>query len=264
MIGLRSETDDEPAAFGPRGFGQNIRRGLEANRQRLLASLHFFGLRFGGAIVGDGRSENRGGGSRKIFDDGTAHFFGGSNDDTLDAWRRLQIYGTANENYFRATTGCGFRDGVAHFPGRAIRQIAHGVKVFAGRPGSDQNGLTLQILLGVERLANRRDDFLLSGEAAGAGHSTCKIAFIRVDDFHAARPQLFDVFLGRGVVPHVDVHGRGNNYGGGGGQIKRGEKIVGDAAGEFRENVRGRRGHEEQIRALSHGDVLDGAFEIGL
>src|SRR4029077_10395921 len=61
MVRLRSESDDEPITFCSRGFGQNIRCWLEANCERLFASLHFFGLRFDGAIVGDGGGGNRGG-----------------------------------------------------------------------------------------------------------------------------------------------------------------------------------------------------------
>jgi hypothetical protein len=61
VVRLRSESDDEPITLCSRGFGQNIRRWLEANCERLFVSLHFLGLRFGGPIVGDGGGENRDG-----------------------------------------------------------------------------------------------------------------------------------------------------------------------------------------------------------
>ena len=51
--------------------------------------------------------------------------------------------------------------------------------------------------------------------------------------------------------------------GGLGGEIKRGEKIVGDAVREFSENVGGGGSDEQQIDALRDGDVFDGAFDVG-
>ncbi len=47
-------------------------------------------------------------------------------------------------------------------------------------------------------------------------------------------------------------------------EIERGQEIVGDAAGEFGEDVGGGGRDQQQIRALRYGDVFDGAFEIGL
>src|SRR5271170_1385544 len=111
--------------------------------------------------------------------------------------------------------------------------------------------------------AHGSHDFFLAGEAASADHAAREIAFVWSDDANAAVAQETDIFLRGGVIPHVYVHGGSDDYRRGAGQVKRGEKIVGDATGEFGENIGGGRGYEEQIGSLGYGDVFDGAFQIG-
>ncbi len=66
------------------------------------------------------------------------------------------------------------------------------------------------------------------------------------------------------MIPHVHVHGGSNNYRGGRSQIECGEKIIGDAARKFCNDVGGGRCYQEEIGALCDSNVFDGAFEIGL
>jgi hypothetical protein len=65
------------------------------------------------------------------------------------------------------------------------------------------------------------------------------------------------------MVPHVHVHRRRDDDRGGAGQIERSQKIVGDTPREFGEDVGGGWRDEQQVRSLRHGDVFDGAFQIG-
>src|SRR5579863_273902 len=66
------------------------------------------------------------------------------------------------------------------------------------------------------------------------------------------------------MVPHVDVHRRSHHHWRGGRKVQGAEKIVADAAAEFGKNIRGGRRNQQQIRALRHGNVFNGAVEIGL
>ena len=234
------------------------------DRQRLFVPFDFFRMRLGWTIVGDGGSENRDGAFGQASENGAAHFFGGTNADALDACGRFQIYRAADERDFRAAARRGFADGVTHFAGGTIRQIAHGIEVFASGPGGNQNCLVLQIFLRVENFAHGGEDLLLAGEPARASHPAGKIAFIGIDDFDAACAEHFDIFLRRGVVPHVDIHRGSDNDRSCRGEIERGEKIVGDALGEFRENIGCRGGDEKKVSTLSHRDVLDGALHVGV
>ena len=65
------------------------------------------------------------------------------------------------------------------------------------------------------------------------------------------------------MIPHIHVHRRRDDYRGGAGKVQRGQKIVGDAAREFRENIGSGGSDEKQIGTLRDGDVLDGTFQVG-
>ena len=69
------------------------------------------------------------------------------------------------------------------------------------------------------------------------GHAAGEIAFVRIDHIHAARAQCCEILLRRRVLPHVHVHRRRNNHRSFRGEVKRGEKIFGDAVREFSEDV---------------------------
>ena len=110
---------------------------------------------------------------------------------------------------------------------------------------------------------DRLGDGFDAGEPPRAGHAASEIAFVGRDDVHAARAQHLDIFLRGRVLPHVDVHCRSDDHGGGGGEIERGEEIVGDAARQLGQHVRGGRRDHQGIDALGDGDMLDGAFDVG-
>ena len=87
---------------------------------------------------------------------------------------------------------------------------------------------------------------------------------VRVHDFHRTRSQHRDIFLRGGVIPHVHIHRRSDHDRSCASQIQGGEKIIGDAARKFRNDVGRGGGYEKKVRALRDGNMLDGAFEIGL
>src|SRR5271156_3780285 len=97
----------------------------------------------------------------------------------------------------------------------------------------------------VKNGAHGDEDFFLAGQAAGADHAAREIAFVWSDDANAAVAQETDIFLRGRVIPHVYVHGGSYDYGGSAGGVERGEKVVGDATGEFGGNIGGGRGYEE-------------------
>ena len=120
-----------------------------------------------------------------------------------------------------------------------------------------------EIVAQAEHLANFSGDGFGGSEAAGAGHAAGEITFVRIDHIHAARAQRCEILLRRRMLPHIHVHRGRDDHGSFRGEIKRGEKIVGDAVREFSEDVRGGRRNEQQINALRDGDMLDRAFDIG-
>ena len=65
------------------------------------------------------------------------------------------------------------------------------------------------------------------------------------------------------MLPHVHIHRRCDDHRRGRGEVQRSQKIVGDAAREFGDDVCGGRSNEQEIGALRHRNVLDGALEVG-
>jgi hypothetical protein len=65
------------------------------------------------------------------------------------------------------------------------------------------------------------------------------------------------------MVPHVHVHrGRDHDWGGGG-EIKRGEKVAGDALREVSQNIGGGGSNEESVNRLRDRNVFDGGVDVG-
>jgi len=73
----------------------------------------------------------------------------------------------------------------------------------------------------------------------------------------AALTQNFQVGLRGRMLPHVHVHGGSHQHRSRGGKIHGGEKIVGNAVGEFGQNIGGGRGHNQRIGPLRFADVLN-------
>ncbi len=72
-----------------------------------------------------------------------------------------------------------------------------------------------------------------------------------------------DVGLGGGMIPHLDVHGGGENERRGRGERHGGEKIVGHAMGQLGKNVGGGRRDDQGFGGLGFGDVLYGGVRVG-
>ena len=75
--------------------------------------------------------------------------------------------------------------------------------------------------------------------------------------------QNFQIRLRRGMIPHVHVHRRSDDDRSRGREIKRGEKVAGDALREVRQNVGSGGSNQQSINRLRDGNVLDGGIDIG-
>jgi hypothetical protein len=71
----------------------------------------------------------------------------------------------------------------------------------------------------------------------------------------AVAAQRFDVLQRGGMLPHLAIHGRGDQNRGAGGERDGREGIVGEAVGHGGEDVRGGGGDEEQIGLVGELDV---------
>ncbi len=65
------------------------------------------------------------------------------------------------------------------------------------------------------------------------------------------------------MIPHVDVHRRSHDDWSRGGEIKRGEKVAGDALREVGQNIGSGGRNKQSVNRLRHGNVLDGRVDVG-
>lgn len=98
-------------------------------------------------------------------------------------------------------------------------------------------------------------DALHGPEAADAFVAAGEEALVGADEMGSALGEDADVLLGGGVEPHFAVHGRGDEERCGGGQGDGGEGVVGEAVGEFGEDIGGGGRDEEEAGLISEGDV---------
>src|SRR5438067_1619992 len=260
---FRGETNDNLLAFVLREFRKNVGGRLKRDRQRSIAFLNLFGAALDGPVIRHRRGKNdhrRFGGS---IQDRPTHFLRGAHVRAFDTRRSFQVHRAADQNHLRAALRSSLGNGISHFPGSAVREEANWIEVFASRACGNQNRFAIQIPVRFCDFVYSRKNFFQAREPARPGHAARQIALIGLRYFYAACPQRRDIFLGGRVIPHVHIHRRSDDYWRGAGQVQRGEKIIGDATGEFRHDVGGGRRYQKKIRALRDRDVLDGAFKVG-
>src|SRR5215472_6916397 len=263
LFRFRRETDDNLLALVRCHFGENVSGRFERNGQRRIAFLDFLRAKLGGPVVRDGCRKDRNRSLGKTSPDSPTHFFGRTHVYTFHACGSFQNDGSADQNHFCAALRGGVGNRVAHLAGRAIGDVTNRVEVFASRTGGNEDCFPFQVPLRFSDFVNRGENVFQAGEAARPSHATGKVALIRFDDFHVARPQRSHIFLCGGVIPHVHIHSRSDHHRSGAGQIQGGEEIVRNATREFRNHICRCWGYQKKVRALRHGDVFNGAFKIG-
>src|SRR5580692_9215375 len=131
----------------------------------------------------------------------------------------------------------GVSECVSHASTGTVGEIADGIDLLASGTGGDQHGFALQVLRRAESFQHCGDDGFVFRQASGAGHATGKISGSRFHDLDAALTKNLEIRPRRGMIPHIYVHRRGNDNGGGGREKKCGQEIGGDSLREVGENV---------------------------
>src|SRR4029077_6255568 len=112
----------------------------------------------------------------------------------------------------------------------------------------------------MQNRAHRSQNFCVPCQPSSSHHSASQVTFIRLHNIHATLPQLRNIFLRRSMIPHIHVHCRSHHHRRGRRQIQSTQKIIRKPAREFSNNVGGRGSNQQQVGALRHRDVLDGAL----
>ena len=96
-------------------------------------------------------------------------------------------------------------------------------------------------------------------QSSRANHATRQRAVVGIDDQMPAVAQSFEICLRRRMVPHVRVHRRRQHNSPRERQISRGEKVVGQAVCELRQQIRGRGSDHQNLILLGDSNVFDRA-----
>ncbi len=110
------------------------------------------------------------------------------------------------------------------------------------------------------RASTRRQTSKISdgfGQPPLAGVHAGQAPHRRVDDHGAAAAQRRHVLLGGRVLPHLGVHGGGEDDRAPGGEQCVRQQVVGEAVGGLREHVGGGGGDDDQVGPLPDADVRD-------
>ena len=200
-------------------------------------------------------------GFSQMLQHGLVHFASAFHIDALAARRGRLGHRPGDQDHARSTLGGLSCEREAHPPAGAIRDIANRVQRFARGSGSDQHALVLKIAPGTQRRAHGGDDVVQLGQSAGSDRATGEFSHCRLHDAGAARPEGGQVLAGRGMFPHVRIHGRRQHERTAKGKMGRAEEIIGEAQRELGQHVRGGGRDQQDVSALSDIDVGDCAVQ---
>ena len=278
MLGLKLSTGilDDILGFGGKAdqylffeavcaeFGENVRRRLQLQRQRVAGALDLSRCRLARTIIGNRSRLDDHGSIRKAHKHRIAHLLRGLYRHEFGDSRRSESRGSADQRYTRASANSRFGNGIAHLSTGTIPDETNWIDGLECRPGGDENAFALKILRDSERLQDSFDDLFGLGEPACADHSAGKIATSRLDNANAATAQRVEIPLRGLMLPHVYVHCGRDDHPSRGRQIQGGQKIGGGAVGELGQRVGRCRSHQQGVDRLRHADMLDRRAGVGL
>ena len=210
-----------------------------------------------GAVVSHRSGFNHQSGFGHSLEHSLAHLVGGHDLDEFTVCGRMQGRRAADENDFCAAALRGFGQRVTHFAAGAVAEETNGVKGLARAAGGDENNFSCQVMTAAERIEHRVGNGLRLGHAACADHAAGQIACAWFNNADAALTQRFKVGLRGWVVPHIHVHRGSHQDRRLCGQVHCGEEVVGDAVGEFGQDVGRGRSNDQRIGPLRLADVLN-------
>lgn len=241
---------------GDRGEDVGVLHELEFGRAAAVLLFQLLLARVGDAPVGHGRHRDE---HMLAFDarhHGVVHLLGREHVDAAHAVRRGERGRPRYQRHLGAGFAGGARDRITHLAGRKIGDAAHRIDRLESRPGRDQHALAgqdfmleggdqfFEQLLGFEHASKTR---FAAGLFARAG----------AEDADAVCAQGRHVALGGRVLPHFDVHRRGDQkrHAARTRHAQGREQVVAGAVRQFADEV-GRAGRDQhRVGAAREVDV---------
>ena len=261
VLGFRSEADEQrPAAFRQPAlaeFGEDVRGFSELERQRLARFRDLLRRACHGHVVGHGRGHHHEVHVVCAREHRLMHVGGAADVDNLSHGRLLDRRRPGDQRYLRPAPRRFRGDRIPHAAARSVADVAHGIEIFVGRTGGDEDPSAAKRTLGPQDRLRGGDDLVGLGEASLADPSARQIALARLDEARPARRQRIEVLPHRLVREHLRIHRRCDQQRRARRGIERRQEIVGDAVGELADDVGGGRRDQQQINRGRDRDVLD-------
>jgi hypothetical protein len=143
-------------------------------------------------------------------------------------------------------------------PRRTVAQEADGIEVFASSTGGHHDVGAGEVLrASLEHLHSRGVDLRGRWQPALARVHAGQAANRGFEDHVSARTQGLHVGTRGVVLPHLGVHGRGEDHRAVGREQRVGQEVVRETVRGLRQDVGGGRGHQNEVGALPDADVRD-------
>ena len=211
----------------------------------------------GHPVVGHGRRHDQRVGVRQDGQHGVVHLGRRRHRYQVDAPRRRQRGGRADQRHRRAAVARGRGQGVAHPTRRAVGDHAHGVDRLLGAARGDHHAPAQQVAAAGQHPAHGVDDGVGLGQPAAPHASGGQVPLARLDDQRAALPQGRQVALRGRVEQHVRLHRRRQDERRPRGEHGGSEQVVAQPEREASQGVRRRRGDDHDVRFVPERDVAD-------
>ena len=256
-MGLSGEAHDQrgPPVAHPAHGGEDVGvlGEVERGQSARPVLLHFLVRRARDAPVGHGGGEDGGiggqGGLNRL-----QHLARGLDLDHMHPAGTFRIGRTRDEGDGGAQCRQRLGNRRALRPGRAVRDIAHRVDGFVGRPGGDEDMLALQRPVR-QRGTDRIGDLVRLDQPTRAELATGHSAFDGASKQHAVRHERRHVALHRRMFPHPHVHRGGDQHALVGGQKQRRGQVVRQPVRHLAQKVGGGGCHDHEVGIAAEFDM---------
>ena len=243
---------------------QDVIRALHLHRQFAVLFLHLFTAHILRSVIRD----------RGSFDDDILlirpggdlleHLPRRRDRDDIDKLRFLHCCRSAHERDLSASAHTHCCDGIAHFPGRVIRDEAYRIYRLLCRSCRHQNLQALHVLLTCSLPEDILQQELRLRHLAGARIAAGKVAFSRRDHLIAVLFQDLQVVLHDRILVHVCVHRRCDDLPASARHDCSCQHIIRDTVGDLPDDISACRCDHHHISLFRQGYVLYAELKVSV
>ena len=178
--------------------------------------------------------------------------------------RGLQICHTADKCYLRAAQHCRLRQLIAHFSCGVVCNITHRVYAFLCRTCGDNHFHAGKVFFMRDFTQDMPHQNVLRGHFSIPDIPTGKQSLFGRNHRKAIALQLFQIILQNGVMIHIGIHGRRNDFLTGARHSRCRQHIIRNAVCQLANHICGSRRNQKHIRLFRDGNMCHMELEIAV